>query len=232
MLLIIFYFFYNQFHSNLPDRENVIIARVIDGDTFVTNDSRHVRLLNINTPEKGTPHADDSKSFLQQYEGKSISMEIQGTDKYERTLARIYSPEYVNLKMVELGFAPKFLVDSNELKKFAKAEEKAISQGLGIWKKSEFYNCLTGKVYPKKEEAEIKILCNISTINFTIKDESRKTYFLPEMKNSFILHTSSGEDNSTDIFWNSKTDIWNNDRDTLYLFDNKGNIVSFYSYGY
>ncbi|MEI6731683.1 MAG: thermonuclease family protein [archaeon] len=232
IFILAFISIYNYFHTPAEERENVTISRVIDGDTIVLNDSRHVRLLNINTPEKGTPHAVESKSFLQKYEGKSISMDVQGTDKYDRTLARLYAPEYLNLKMVELGLAPKFLVDASELKLFSKAEETAIANALGIWVKSEYSNCLQGKVNQKDELVKIELSCNISTRNFTIKDESRKTYILPDMTNSFILHTFTGEDNATDLFWNSNTDIWNNDRDTLYIFDRNGSLISFYSYGY
>ncbi|MEM4271300.1 MAG: endonuclease, partial [Candidatus Pacearchaeota archaeon] len=68
---------------------------------------------------------------------------------------------------------------------------------------------------------------------FTIKDESRKIYTFKNITFSSInLHSTIGEDNSTDLFWNSKTDIWNNDRDTLYLFDNEGGIAHYEKYGY
>ena len=46
------------------------------------------------------------------------------------------------------------------------------------------------------------------------------------------LHSGSGSDNSTDIFWNSRGDIWNNDRDSSYLFDSSGGIAQYESYGY
>ena len=69
--------------------------------------------------------------------------------------------------------------------------------------------------------------------DWTLKDESRKTYKFNDIKiTKVILYTKKGNDNSTDIFWNSDTNIWNNDRDSLYLFDNKGGLASYETYGY
>ena len=66
-----------------------------------------------------------------------------------------------------------------------------------------------------------------------IKEESRKKY---KFNNTHItqltLHSSSGIDNSNDIFWNLESDVWNNDRDTFYLFNEKGEIAAHESYGY
>jgi hypothetical protein len=55
-----------------------------------------------------------------------------GLDKYKRTLARIYSSEYVPLDIVRRGFASTFLVDDSELDEFLKAELNAINLGLGM----------------------------------------------------------------------------------------------------
>jgi len=46
------------------------------------------------------------------------------------------------------------------------------------------------------------------------------------------LHSGSGIDNSTDLFWNLNSAVWNNDRDSLYLFDSDGRIVHYETYGY
>jgi micrococcal nuclease len=68
---------------------------------------------------------------------------------------------------------------------------------------------------------------------WTIKDESRKTYtFGNRSLGEIKINSLPGTDNSTDIYWNSEINIWNNDRDSLYLFDSEGNIVHYESYGY
>lgn len=216
------------------NKEKAIISEIIDGDTIELKDGRIIRLLNINSPEKGTIGADLSKEFLKEFENKTIEIEIAGTDKYERNLARIYALDYLNLKIVELGLASKFLVNKNELNSFMKAEEKAIKNGLGIWKKSEFFGCFNSEINANEEFVVLKNKCDkISIKNWHLKDESRKIYTFKENYFKTIrLNSFQGIDNSTDFFWNSKDNIWNNDRDTLYLFDETGGIVHYETYGY
>jgi micrococcal nuclease len=214
--------------------ESAIISRVIDGDTIVLSDQTKIRLLNVNAPEKEFTLSNASIFYLKQFENHSISIDKQGIDKYKRTLARIYSPSYINLDLVSNGLANKFLVIDSELKDFDMAEKIAIESQKGIWKKSQFYGCLSSKIDFKKEIISLKNSCpEINFSGFLIKDESRKYYKFDMINFSGInIHSKNGEDNSTDLFWNSKTDIWNNDRDTLYLFDSGNNIVLYYSYGY
>ena len=119
-------------------REQVVVSRVIDGDTFQLEDGRIIRLSNINTPEKNTINYELAISYLNQFLNKSIELEIMGTERYGRVLGRVYSPDYINLELVRQGFASKFLVEESELRDFAKAEAEAIKNGKGIWEKSEF----------------------------------------------------------------------------------------------
>ena len=78
-------------------RENLIIKRVIDGDTLVFNNNKTARLLNINTPEKKSPLSQKSFNFLKDYENKSVEVEFKSRDKYGRDLVKIYTPKYLNL---------------------------------------------------------------------------------------------------------------------------------------
>ncbi|MEK6850433.1 MAG: thermonuclease family protein [Nanoarchaeota archaeon] len=230
-------FFFNNFiKRDNKAIEKVVLSRVIDGDTIVLGDNRTIRLLNINSPEKGTHNAELSKDFLKKFENQSIKLVITGIDKYSRNLARIYSLDltYLNLELVKKGLASKFLVDKNELSIFSNAELNAIKNSQGMWNKSEYFNCFESSINKEKELVAIKNHC--STISFNgwyLKDESRKIYLFNNIYlGSIILHSNVGEDNETDVFWNSKQDIWNNDRDSLYLFDEKDKIVHYQSYGY
>ncbi len=221
---------------NKPKATMVFLSRVIDGDTIKLSDGRTLRLLNINAPEKSDSLSTLSKNFLKSFENKSILAEITGTDKYRRNLARIYSlnNEYLNLELVALGFSSKFLVQDSETSLFDNAEKSAVSNYLGIWKKSPYSNCLKAEI---KEKEEIVILtnnCNLSKINnWRIKDESRKIYYLNNLSSSQIrLHSGIGKDNASDKYWNSKEDIWNNDKDSIYIFDENNLLVFSDSYGY
>src|SRR3989344_996325 len=207
-----------------PQPSAVKITRVIDGDTLVTETGETIRLVNINTPEKSEFGYGEAKEFLSTFENKSVEIEFLGPDKYGRSLARIYYPKYLNLELVERGFAKKFLVQESETKTFDSAENLAVQNSIGMWKHSEFFDCFEIEVFPKKETVTIKNNCNeINVLDWTIQDESRKKY---KFNNTHItqltLHSSSGIDNSNDIFWNLESDVWNNDRDTFYLFNEKG----------
>lgn len=214
-------------------RENLIVGRVIDGDTLVLEDGRHIRLLNINSPEKDFANSFLATNYVNGFENKTLSFEITGMDKYKRYLARVYSPEYLNLELVKRGFASKFLVEDNELKEFDSAERNAIDRGIGIWKKSIYYGCFEFKIDEKREIVEINNKCSsINVKGWMVKDESRKAYTFGDISLGKIrLHSISGNDNSSDLFWNVGN-VWNDDRDSLYLFDDKLEVVGYESYGY
>ena len=229
-LLIAFniYFFSN------PYKQEVIISRVIDGDTFVTESGETIRLLNINTPESSRLGYEEAKIFLKQFENKTVLLEPLETDKYSRTLARVYTPEYLNLRIVEKGLATKFLVNKNELSKFSKAEEKAIKNEQGIWKKSPYFNCINSQINKEDEFIILKNSCNeINIDSWILRDESRKEYtFNNIILGEIRLNTFQGIDNKREVFWGLSQNAWNNDRDTLYLFDKDWNLVHYESYGY
>ena len=220
--------------SSHKSLETVKISRIIDGDTLELEDSRKIRLANINAPEKNLPNYNLSINFLQQFLNTTVQLEIIGIEKYGRILGKIYAPDYLNLELVRQGYASKFLVEEKELNIFAEAEKQAIDSFIGIWKKSDHYNCFKSKINEKDEVVTITNNCNnINIRSWTLKDESRKVYeFLDLELGTIMLHTNEGKDNETDVFWNSETNIWNNDRDSLYLFDEKGNLAHYKTYGY
>lgn len=225
---------FSQISSDMGERQTALVARVIDGDTLVLEDGRHIRLSNINSPEKDVSFSIQATSFLKSFENKSVELEILGIDKYSRSLARIYAPDYINLKLVSLGLASKFLVQEDELKLFSEAEETAISQSRGIWNKSIYFNCFSSEINQFDEIVILKNKCSdINLKDWQLKDESRKIYKFPDITIGEIkIHTENGNNNSTDLFWNSAVSVWNNDRDSLYLFDSQERIVHYEAYGY
>jgi endonuclease YncB( thermonuclease family) len=216
-------------------RQKVLVGRVIDGDTLVLADNTKVRLVNINSPEKNVPSYILATDYLKQFENRTVSIENLGIDKYQRTLARVYAEDgrYINLELVENGLASKFLVQESELSIFSNGESRALESSKGIWNHSVHYGCLSSEIDKYKEMLIITNNCpQINFKDFAIKDESRKTYKFGELQFSrIILHSGSGQDNSTDLFWGQQ-DVWNNDRDTAYVFDNNNKIVYSSPYGY
>jgi competence protein ComEC len=66
---------------------------------------------------------------------------------------------------------------------------------------------------------------------WTLADEGNHQYTFPE---DFTIdpgalvkvHTGSGEDTATDLYWNRSTPVWNNDGDIATLRDSSGNVVA------
>jgi endonuclease YncB( thermonuclease family) len=70
--------------------------------------------------------------------------------------------------------------------------------------------------------------------DWTVSDEAGKTYTFPtftlDAGSSVTLHTGSGTDTSTDLYWGRGSPVWNNDGDTVTLRDDTGTVVAQQSY--
>ena len=78
------------------------VTKVIDGDTFMTSRRKKpVRLVNVDTPEKGQNGYGAAKSKLQKLiQGEEVRVETVARDKYGRVVANVYKGrESINKKM-------------------------------------------------------------------------------------------------------------------------------------
>lgn len=120
---------------------NVVVCTIVsiyDGDTAtcLTNDKTQIkiRLNQIDAPEKGQAFGNASKQALSALIfQKLVTLDIQGTDKYGRTIAEVYQQNInVNKSMVAQGMAwayREYLKDNEYLL----LEESARKSHLGIW---------------------------------------------------------------------------------------------------
>ena len=121
--------------------EKGTVARVIDGDTFVLEDGERVRLIGIDTPEKGERCFEEAKNRLQELVlGKDVLLhkDKSNRDKYGRLVRFAYVDGFfVNLVLLEEGFAFafEFEPDTSMTDIFRKAEEKAAEGSGCLWKK-------------------------------------------------------------------------------------------------
>ncbi len=222
------YLFFYEFDIK---RESVVVARVIDGDTIELDDGRKIRMLNVDTPESGEFMSDEAVGFLKNFENKTIELEVSGTDRYGRILGRMFSPSYVNLELVELGLARAFLVQEEEIKNFKKAESEARDKGLGLWEKSEYYGCLGVEINKKEEYVIIENLCGADITKWSIKDESTRKYVFKKHYEKVRLNSGSGQDSNDEVFW-GRGNVWNDDKDSIFIRDDEEKLVYFNSYGY
>lgn len=229
LVLVGNFVFFHDFGSNI---ERVVVKKVIDGDTVKLEDGRTVRLVNINTPEKGDFYHDQAEEFLKEIEGETIGLEKLGLGKYGRTLGRIFSDKYLNLEIIKNGFAHSYIVEDNELKEFKEAEKEAFKNQIGIWQRSQFYGCLKVEINKYEEYVIIESLCNLSFYDWTVKDESTKKYTIGRTNSKEIkIYSSSGKSSEDEFYW-GKGNIWNNDKDSIFIRDDKGFLVYYDSYGY
>jgi micrococcal nuclease len=71
---------------------------------------------------------------------------------------------------------------------------------------------------------------------WSVTDEADHTYNFPDQFTldpgaQVRLHTGSGEDTDTDLYWGSERAVWNNGGDTVFVFDDTGTQVISYQYG-
>jgi len=127
------------------------IASVIDGDTIITAGGEHVRLIGINSTERGKECYSEAGDALRGLvEGRAVRLEFGGElrDKYGRMLAYVYvggegaeggaggEGRFVNMEMVREGFAYAYPYKPNTefAHEFAAAEESARESGAGcLW---------------------------------------------------------------------------------------------------
>ncbi len=121
------------------------VSRVIDGDTIVLSDGRHVRLIGIDTPEVTNGNSDcfgiEAKNYLSKLlteQQVGLEKDVSETDKYGRLLRYVYlDDEFVNNLMVQGGFAKvaTYPPDVKYQQRFLESERYARGNNLGLWGK-------------------------------------------------------------------------------------------------
>ncbi|MEK6926376.1 MAG: thermonuclease family protein [Nanoarchaeota archaeon] len=226
----------------LSDYEMGIAERVIDGDTIVVNDSS-VRLLGINTPEKGELFYSEAKSFLENLTlNKLIRMEKgkEDLDLYGRKLRYIFEEgENVNLKLVEGGFANFYFPSGRDryYSRFKEAWEKCMSEDKNLCKKSEdkCSECIfLRKLDVNNQRVIFGNKCSFSCElkGWSVKDEGRKKLVFPniEIDKDLELIVGNGSNTESRIFWEEEDYVWTKTGDSLFLRDAEGNLVLWWSY--
>lgn len=218
------FFVDNKNEDNNFITEEVIVKKVIDGDTIELFDGRKIRMIGINTPEKGKFSSLESLNFTKNLENKTIIIMYRETDRYERILGYIlFNNEIFNKKILEEGLAHLYYYKKdNFYDEMKEAEEFARQNKKGIWKQSKDKPCVSLLKFEYKEKTkrcnneEILILnnsCN-KTIFAFIKDDSTKHFYIELKKGLFSKNFSC---------------VFNDDGDSLYIWDEEG-LLLFYRY--
>lgn len=143
-------------HADCPPTARLEAARVdhvIDGDTLVLTDGRHVRLIGVNAPETGhrdrpgEPLGQLARKTLMQWLPRGASIYLQpgaeARDRYGRALAHVFRSERgdsVEEALLHQGLAQHVAIPPNTdfATCLAGAEQDARRAGRGLWSEPYF----------------------------------------------------------------------------------------------
>ena len=230
------------------------VKRVIDGDTIVLEDERHVRYIGIDTPEKGETFYEEAREANRRFvEGKyvKIELDVEEEDRYGRTLAYVYVDGiFVNAELVRQGYARVYSCPPNVKYEhiFLDAEQQAKLECIGIWgRRPQIWGIEIAEIIfdPPGNDREnlngewVKIIdtfgAPVDMNGFTLRDEANHVYrfldFALPAWGEVRVFTGSGVDRADSLYWNSGAPIWNNTGDTAYLKDDEGFLIDEFAYG-
>lgn len=232
-------------------KDTFTVARVIDGDTCILQNGERVRYYGINASESGGPQFNEATQANNNLVAeKEVRLEPKdpSRDENDRLLAYVFvNGVFVNEQLLRLGYAhiQRPLV-AKYRDRFLRAQEAARQEGLGIWAKTTEQNIAIGKAHADAEGSDRDNLCNeyivienrrdtsVDLTGWTIYDEAHHRYLFPsfvlEAKVAVTLRACLGKNTQSELFWGSRSPIWNNDGDTIFIRDSKGQLILSYIY--
>lgn len=117
----------------------VTVARVIDGDTVILDNSVKIRLYGIDCPEDGQEGGREATATAGRLiQGQAFEVENKGRDRYGRTVAILRLPDGSTLQegLLRAGVAwvaPRYCKQP-ECQAWKALEEAASREQLGLWK--------------------------------------------------------------------------------------------------
>lgn len=122
-----------------PGQEFTTVTFVVDGDTVEIQTEERVRLIGIDSPERGDPYYTEARNKLSELVlNKQVRMEkdVSEKDRYGRLLRYLYVGNlFVNLEMVKQGYASVYTYppDVKHSAQFLAAEQEARNKKVGLW---------------------------------------------------------------------------------------------------
>lgn len=117
-LIAIFGLNLNESPKQVAAKDRVVVTKIVDGDTVDILDgskTERVRLIGIDTPERGECFFHESAEYLEKLVlDKEVIIESDPTqenkDRYGRLLRYLYLPNQINIgeQMVVLGYAHEY----------------------------------------------------------------------------------------------------------------------------
>ena len=189
------------FYGNFEHSGTYLVSYVIDGDTFKIGNNIPIRLLGIDSPEKGECYYNESKQALKDLiENKQVRLEkdITDKDKYERWLRYVILPNeskdnlLVNDYLVRQGYAVAMAIPPNNRYRdlLSSAQYEAKKKKRGLWVECDYK---VGDSLREQDSAPTNLKCIIKG-NISEKGYGR-TYLIPgcDNYNTVKIDTRKGE---------------------------------------
>ena len=133
-ILLLFFlpvFYFSQYTAK--------VVGVKDGDTILVllgdKSQKTLRFAEVDCPESGQPFGKNAKQFTSsQVFGKEIIFYETDTDRYGRTIAKIYynNGKYLSAEIIKVGLGWWYHQYSTN-KELGKMQENAKTKNLGLW---------------------------------------------------------------------------------------------------
>lgn len=228
----------------------VTLGTVQDGDTISVSyrgADESVRLIGFDAPEVGEPFSAKATAALEGLvSGETLRLEfdVEERDQYGRLLAYVWmGTKMVNVEILRQGVATVYTVPPNVkyVDVLIAAQNEAQAAGLGIWGGPSDSPVKISKLHPNAEGddnfnlndewVEFRVLVAGTLRGYSVEDDSGHQYKFPdrifEGDQLLKLHTGSGSDTQTDLYWGmTASAVWNNAGDAVKVLDAQGHVVS------
>ncbi|MCJ7932764.1 MAG: thermonuclease family protein [Chryseobacterium sp.] len=115
------------------------VIKISDGDTITVllkgNQQKKLRLAEVDCPEKGQPFGKNAKQFTSdQVFGKTITFIETDTDRYGRSIAKVYydNGRYLSKELIKAGLGWWYFSYSKDAS-LGKLQENAQRGKVGLW---------------------------------------------------------------------------------------------------
>lgn len=227
------------------------MVKLFDGDSFLADLDGirvEVRVVGINAPEHDECFGPEAGALLAASLAGTIEVEEVGTDRFGRTLARVYAGgEDVGASQVAKGAALARTDEGDYADDLIAAEEEAARHGRGMWSPTA---CGASLPVPPVEIAalapdppgrddehlddewvEFTSGVDVDLSGWTVRDESSSNRFLfppgTVLTAGDPIRLVTGCDPPAgSLGWCADIPVWNNDGDSILLLDERGRVVA------